>query len=111
MKSRQEWMNELIRRQDNIDPIRRIPNGALFQGTLIKGNLRLNRFQRIGTISLALVSFIFGCFVLIQGIVAVRTGNYSFPILPGLLFLPLSFWFSWRVLRNAVINDPRANRN
>ena len=36
MKSREEWQNELIRRQDNIDPIRRIPNVALFHETLIK---------------------------------------------------------------------------
>jgi hypothetical protein len=37
MEPRDKWIDELIRRQENIDPIRRIPNGALFQGTLIKG--------------------------------------------------------------------------
>ena len=56
----QQWIDELRRRQDNIDPIRRIPNGALFQGTLINGNLRLNRVQRIGALMLGLLSLAFG---------------------------------------------------
>jgi len=45
MEPRDKWIDELIRRQDNIDPIRRIPNGALFQGTLIKGTCALTKFS------------------------------------------------------------------
>ncbi len=46
MDHRDDWIRELERRQDNIDPIRRIPNSALFSGALINGNLRLNGVQR-----------------------------------------------------------------
>jgi hypothetical protein len=47
-----EWIDELSPRPDNIDPIRRIPNGAPFQGTPIKGSRRLNKPQRIGAFRL-----------------------------------------------------------
>ena len=50
MKPREEWKNELIQRQDNVDPIRRIPNVALFHGTLIKGGQKWNRVQRAGAL-------------------------------------------------------------
>jgi hypothetical protein len=107
MEPREEWVDELIRRQDNIDPIRRIPNGALFEGSLIKGNLRLNKVQRIGAIFLGLLGLIFGCFVLVQTIAAVHSRDLSNPLLPGAILSPLSLWFGWRTVKNAWINDPR----
>lgn len=57
MEHRDDWIRELERRQDNIDPIRRIPNGALFHGSLINGNLRLNRVQRAGALFLGFVDW------------------------------------------------------
>lgn len=110
MKSRDEWMNELVRRQDNIDPIRRIPNNAFFQGTLIKGSLRLNKFQRFAAGLLGFIGLIFGCFLLAQVVKAVRAGDFSSPDLPSAILCPLSLWFSLRILRNALLNDPKATR-
>jgi len=43
MRDEERWIEDLTRRQDNTDPIRRIPNVALFEGTLIKGNRRLSK--------------------------------------------------------------------
>jgi hypothetical protein len=110
MDPRQEWINELVRRQDNIDPIRRIPNGALFQGTLIKGSLRLNRLQRIGAIFLGLLAVTFGCFELVQVIVSARKGSLDYGSLPVAVWSPWSLWFGWRITANALINDPKRTK-
>lgn len=107
MKSKQEWMDEFARRQDNIDPIRRIPNVALFQGTLIKGNSRLNKFQRIGAVVLGVMGVMFGCFLLLGGMLAIKSRNFANPLLPALVLSPLSLWFSLRILKNALLNDPK----
>lgn len=90
MEPRDKWIDELVRRQDNVDPIRRIPNGALFQGTLIKGNLRLNKFQRFAAILVGFIGLVFGGFVLVRAIADIRSRDFSDPMLPGLL---LSFPF------------------
>ena len=111
MEPRDKWIDELVRRQDNVDPIRRIPNGALFEGTLIRGNLRLNKFQRFGAIFVGCTGFVFGCFILVRVIAAIRSHDFSDPALPGALLMPLSFWFAWRIVKNAWINDPRAKRS
>jgi hypothetical protein len=110
MDPRQEWIDELVRRQDNIDPIRRIPNGALFHGTLIKGSVRLNRWQRIGAIFLGLLGVTFGCFELVQVIVSARKGSLDYGSLPVAVFSPLSLWFGWRITANAFINDPKGKK-
>ena len=110
MEPRDKWIDDLTRRQDNIDPIRRIPNGALFQGTLIKGNLRLNKIQRLGAIFLGLVGLAFGCFVLVETVAAVYSRSFSNPMLPVAILSPLSIWFAWRILKNAWVNDPRKHR-
>jgi hypothetical protein len=107
MEPRDKWTDELIRRQDNIDPIRRIPNGGLFQGTLIKGSLRLNKIQRFGAIFLGLIGLGFGCFVLVEGVAAIHSRDFSSPMLPVAVLTPLSLWFGWRIVKNAWINDPR----
>jgi len=103
----QEWINELRRRQDNIDPIRRIPNGALFQGTLINGNLRLNWVQRIGALMLGLPSLAFGCFGLAHLIDALRKWSSPDLWLPEVIYFPLALWFGWKITINAIVNDPR----
>ena len=108
MENRDDWIRELERRQDNIDPIRRIPNGALFQGTLINGNLRLNKVQRAGAIFLGLCGLAMSCFFVAGAIAQLRAG-----ILPDLsyaFFCPFSFWIGWRVTKNALINDPTKAR-
>jgi len=107
MEPRDKWIDELTRRQDSIDPIRRIPNGALFQGTLIKGNIRLNKVQRLGAIFVGLIGLVFGCFLLVEAVVVVRSRDFSNPMLSVAIFAPLSVWFAWRMLRNAWVNDPR----
>jgi hypothetical protein len=104
MDQRDEWIRELERRQDNIDPIRRIPNGALFQGTLINGNLRLNRAQRAGAIFLGLCALAEGCYLLANALADLRAGRL--PELWFLIFCPFSLWIGWRITKNAFINDP-----
>ena len=75
MEDRDDWIRELERRQDNIDPIRLIPNGALFQGTLINGNLRLNRVQRAGAVFLGLCGLAEGCSFAVSAIAGLRAGR------------------------------------
>jgi hypothetical protein len=107
MDQLQEWIDELTRRQDNIDPIRRIPNGALFQGTLIKGSLRLNKPQRIGAFLLGSFSLALGCLSLAHLIAAIRADNLQGNSLAEALFTPLSLWFGWRIVMNAALNNPK----
>ena len=107
MDTHQKLTDELVRRQDNIDPIRRIPNGALFYGILIKGNLKLNTAQRIGAVFLGLLGWIFGCFGLFQIVAAILSWNFSDPFLLIALGSPLSLWFAWKITVNALINDPK----
>jgi hypothetical protein len=73
MQSKEDWIAELARRQDNIDPIRRIPNGALFQGTLINGTQHLNKVQRIGTVIMGLFSLAFGCSSVVRIVAELRS--------------------------------------
>jgi len=56
MRSREGWLKDVARRQDNIDPIRRIPDWALVQGTVINGNYRLHGLQRVGVLIAGLFS-------------------------------------------------------
>jgi hypothetical protein len=108
MEDRDDWIRELERRQDNIDPIRRIPNSALFQGTLVNGNLRLNRVQRAGAIFLGLCGLAMSCFLLASTIAELRSG-----LLPDLSYTfggPFSLWIGWRITKNALINDPAKAR-
>jgi hypothetical protein len=105
MDRRDEWIRELVRRQDNIDPIRRIPNGALFQGALINGNLRLNKVQRVGAIFVGLCGLATVGSVLVSAIADSRAGD----LLQDVWFLivcPFYVWFSWKIVKNAIVNDP-----
>jgi len=106
LDSRQEWINDLVRRQDNVDPIRRIPNGALFQGTLIRGNFRLNKRQRAGAVILGVCSLAFGCFGLAQIITALSSWKFEDSTLVAAIYFPLSLWFGWKMTRNALVNNP-----
>jgi hypothetical protein len=103
----QQWINELRRRQDNIDPIRRIPNGALFQGTLINGNLRLNAVQRIGALLLGVPSLGAGCFGVAHIIASLWQRNTPDMWLPEVIYFPLALWFGWKMTVNAIVNDPK----
>ena len=104
MDHRDDWIRELERRQDNIDPIRRIPNSALFNGTLIKGNLKLNRVQRAGAVFLGLVNIAVGVTAIANAVGDFRAGRgIDFPIL---VFCPLPLWFGWRMTKNAFVNSP-----
>jgi len=114
IKSREEWMEELARRQDNIDPIRRIPNGALFHGTLIKGSQRLNPVQRVGALIAGLFALIFGCVSLAETVASLRTWNLANVDLYTFIFGPFSLWIGWKITMNSLINNPgkaRKKRN
>jgi hypothetical protein len=104
MENRDDWIRELERRQDNIDPIRRIPNGALFQGTLINGNLRLNRVQRAGAVFLGLCGLATSCFLVARALAELRAGRL--PDFGFLIFCPFYWWAGWRTAKNALINAP-----
>ena len=104
MDHRDDWIRELERRQDNIDPIRRIPNSALFNGTLIKGNLKLNSVQRAGAIFLGVLNLAVGVTPVANAVGDFRAGRrLDFPIL---FLCPLALWFGWRMTKNAFLNNP-----
>ncbi|MGC2371301.1 MAG: hypothetical protein WA474_19685, partial [Candidatus Sulfotelmatobacter sp.] len=107
MKSREEWLKEVAQRQDNIDPIRRIPNAALFQGTLINGSRHLNGPQRVGALIAGLFALTFGCVGLAEIIVALRSWSLGGADLYMTVFCPFSFWIGWKMTMNALINAPR----
>ncbi len=109
MKSREEWIDEVRRRQDNIDPIRRIPNWAAFQGSLINGNQRLNTVQRVGALGVGLMALLTGCLGLaglVSGIRSQSLGDSLYIV----IFCPFSLWVGWKITMNALINNPRKQR-
>lgn len=108
MDHRDDWIRELEQRQDNIDPIRRIPNYVLYQGTLINGNLRLNGTQRAGAIFVGICGLATGCFLAVSALADLRAGHL--PDLSYVLFCPFSFWIGWRITKNAIVNDPERAR-
>jgi len=108
MDHRDDWIRELERRQDNIDPIRRIPNGALFQGSLINGNLRLNGVQRAGAVFVGVCGLVEGAYLAVSAILELRAG--SIPELGFVIFCPLFLWFGWKIIKNAIVNDPEKAR-
>lgn len=110
MQSREEWLKELRRRQDNIDPIRRIPNVALFQGRLIKGSLRLNSRQRFGAVILGLASLLMGCFLLASSFSSIYGGSSSWYLIPQLPLTILSLYFGWKITMNALLNEPASGK-
>ena len=110
MKSREEWIEEIARRQDNIDPIRRIPNGALFHGTLINGTQRLNPLQRVGALIAGLFALAFGCVSVAEAIASLRSWNLASIDVYTFIFCPFSLWIGWKITMNALINNPRKAR-
>jgi hypothetical protein len=109
MPDDKDWIGEFVRRQDNIDPIRRIPNGALFQGRLIKGDLRLNCVQRVGAVIIGFCFLAIGCMGLAEIVSAVR--RWSLAEISTITILgPLWLWFGLRIIMNAFMND-RGRRN
>jgi hypothetical protein len=105
VKSREEWIDEVRRRQDNIDPIRRIPNWAAFQGSLINGNQRLNTVQRVGALGAGLMALLTG-FLGLAGIRSHSLGDSLYIV----IFCPFSLWVGWKITMNALINDPTKHR-
>jgi hypothetical protein len=105
MKHRDDWIDEAV--QDNIDPIRRIPNAALFQGTLINGSRQLNGVQRMGALVIGLSALATGLFMLAQIIVAFHKGDILNSILPNALFVPFSLWARYKITIHALVNNPR----
>ena len=108
MKNRDDWIRDLERRQDNIDPIRRIPNSAFFQGTLINGNLRLNPVQRAGALLLGVCGLAAGFFSVASVVIELRAQH--FPDLAYMIFAPFSLWLGWKLTKNAFVNDPTKAR-
>jgi hypothetical protein len=100
-------MAELARRQDNIDPIRRIPNGALFQGTLINGTRHLNKLQRIGAVIVGLFSLASGCFSMARIFAELRSWSPGYDALSFGIFGPFSLWVGWKITINAIVNQPK----
>jgi hypothetical protein len=111
MEQRDDWIRELERRQDNIDPIRRIPNGALFEGTLIKGTRQLNKVQRVGAILLGFSSLAVGCFCIAEAFASLRSWSSPNWDITYVIFAPLSLWAGWRITANALANDPQKNQH
>ena len=107
MQSKEDWMAELARRQDNIDPIRRIPNGALFHGTLINGSQHLNKVQRFGAMILGLFNLAFGCFSVARIVPEVRSWSLSYDGIAWGIFGPFSLWVGWKITMNAIVNKPK----
>jgi len=107
MEKKDEWIKELERRQDNIDPIRRIRIGALFQGTLIKGDRRLNGWLRAGALVIGMFALTFGCFGLADIIAALRSWSLVNSDLYISVFCPFSLWLGWKVTMNALFNSPQ----
>ena len=107
MQSKEDWMAELARRQDNIDPIRRIPNGALFQGTLINGSLRLNKVQRFGALIMGVFSLAFGCSSVVRVVAELRSWTLGYETLSFVIFGPFSLWAGWKITMNAIVNKPK----
>ena len=107
MQSKEDWIAELARRQDNIDPIRRIPNGALFQGTLINGTQQLNKVQRFGAVMLGLFSLGFGCSSLARVVAELRSWALGYDTLGLGIFGPFSLWAGWKITMNAIVNKPK----
>jgi hypothetical protein len=106
-KSREEWMEELRRRQDNIDPIQRIANGASFQGSLVNGSLPLNKTQRVGALIIGVFSLTIGCVGLAELAAALeswRTGSTDVSLS---IFSPIALWVGWKTTTNAIINNPK----
>jgi hypothetical protein len=110
MKPREDWVEDIARRQDNIDPIRRIPNGALFQGTLINGSLRLNGVQRVEALIIGLFTLTLGCVGLTGLVAALRSWSLGNSDLYLAIFCPFSLWVGWRITMNAIINNPKRPR-
>jgi hypothetical protein len=108
MKDRQEWIDDLIRRQDNIDPIRRIPNYAFFYGTLIKGTWHPNAVQRVGAAVFGLSSLALGGILLLQAISAIREGQPSELVLA--IYSLVSLWLGWKIAKSAFVSPPQKSR-
>jgi hypothetical protein len=109
VKSREEWEAEVRQRQQNVDPIGRIPNVALFHGTLIRGSRRLNGVQRLGAFLVGGASLIAACLLLAWNIRSWMgwSGTWErISSLGPLLFGLLSVYLGIRVIVNAVLNDP-----
>ena len=109
MKTREDWENELIQRQDNIDPIRRIPNSALFTGTLVNGGQQWNKAQRIGALLVGVFTFAFG----VEGLSWVLAAIFAQPVVDlgmtivSVFSAPLSLWAGYRIAKNAFINPAK----
>ena len=106
MKSREEWQDELVRRQDNIDPIRRIPNVALFHGTLIKGGQHWNGVQRAGALLVGAGALAMGVIELGWVLVAIR-GKSGVDIglaIASVFYVPFTFWAGYKIVANAVFS-------
>lgn len=108
MKPREEWKNELIQRQDNVDPIRRIPNVALFHGTLIKGGQKWNRVQRAGALLVGTCTLAMGVIGLGWIVSAIRfsPGDFGMAIF-AIFFAPFSFWAGYKIMANAIFGSER----
>ena len=113
MRDRQEWLRELDQRQQNIDPIKRIPNAALFQGTLIKGSRRLNAPQRIGAVIVGFSALMMSSFLLASFIRSSINSSSGLEIASAIAILPfaaLGFYFGYRIVINALLNTPSRKR-
>jgi hypothetical protein len=112
VKTREDWENELIRRQDNIDPIRRIPNVALFHGTLIKGGQRWNRVQRAGALFLGGCTLAMGVAQVGWIVSAVRGQFGADPAMAivALFFGPFTLWAGYRIVSNALFGHDQTQK-
>ena len=109
MKSREQWLAELQQRQSNIDPIKRIPNGALFQGTLIKGGRDLTPFQRLAAVVMGMSIMFGGCYFVADSIglflKKAASTDVTFSLISGgfaVLFIGLGF----KITLNALVTKP-----
>jgi hypothetical protein len=102
-----EWIEEIARRRANVQPVRRLLNSTLFGGTLVKGNRRLNAWQRSGALVIGLFFLTFGCFGPADLVGALLSWSLAKSELYVTLFCPVFLWIGWKITINALVNDPR----
>ena len=113
MKSREQWLAEIQQRQSNIDPMKRIPNGALFQGTLIKGGRVLTPFQRLAAVAIGMLIMSGGCYFVADSIGLFLRKATTTDIPESLIsggFAALAIGLGFKITLNALVTKPAAKQ-
>ncbi len=113
VKSREQWLAEIQQRQSNIDPIKRIPNSALFQGTLIKGGRVLTPFQRLAAAVMGILIMFGGCYGVADSIGLFLRKATTTDVLASLIsggFAALLVGLGFKITLNALVTKAAAKQ-